>query len=240
VVPVIGLSLLAGCGALGDLSATAARAAAELPGSADAAVVLTWSGGESTLYPGRTFEPIDLSLFETNRGTTLADHEATFKELVRLRVEQTLASFASAPLRVLNDETGGLRVETTVCLTQDLSPEGRVEIGRGKYDPCDRHTEDSAVVFGEQIRRLGNGYSLEEWVTLFANVCTHETAHTFGYGHVSRSDRGENARGAYVELMLEAHTMTEMRKPQLMLSGLTACDDHPTPSDSVAATSAGK
>ncbi len=202
--------------------------------------MLAWWGGEASLYPGRTFDAIDLTQFETDRGTTLADHETVFKELVRARVEETLASFATTPLRVVNDDAGPLRTETTVCLTQDLSPEGRVEIGRGKYDPCDRHSDDSAVIFGEQIRRLGNGYSLDEWVTLFANVCTHETAHTFGYGHVTRSERSDHARGAYVELMLEAHTMTEMRRPQRMLSGLTACDGHDHDAETVAATTTGR
>jgi hypothetical protein len=229
---VIGLtSLSAGCGSV--LSAVPEASAAPLvsggalvtPANKERVrVALDWRGGSSTIYPDRRFDPIDLAGFHLDDGSTLADHADEFKTRVHDEMAVILASvdlFADVEVVDATDARAG--AETTILLTQSLSPTGRTEIGRGNFDPCNEYESDEALIFGEQIRRLGEGYTLDEWVTLFANVCAHEASHTFGFGHVSRDQIDPEARALYVELMLDGHTVAEMRRTQRMIHGQTNC-----------------
>jgi len=211
-VPTLGSSLNT---VLDD--AGASRSAASL-------IVLNWDGGANMLYPNLDLQPLDLALLATEDGGSLADREQEFKEQVRSRIEQILGGVEGVNVRIVSsDQNRDPAVETTVHLSQEMSPTGNVEIGRADYDPCNEHYGDEAVIFGEQIRRLGNGYTFEEWVTLFANVCSHETLHTFGYGHVLRSEHPPTDRAIYVELMLDNHTMNEMCRPQRLIHELSSC-----------------
>lgn len=187
-------------------------------------VALDWRAGLSTIYPDRRFDPLDLAGFHLDDGSTLADHEAEFKALVHAEMASILENIdLFEGVEVVDSAERTARAETTILLTQSLSPTGRTEIGRGNFDPCNEYESDEALIFGEQIRRLGDGYPLDEWVTLFANVCAHEASHTFGFGHVSRDDIDPSGRALYVELMLDGHTVAEMRNAQRMIHGQTNC-----------------
>jgi hypothetical protein len=237
---LIGLSLttgtlLTGCGVsipagvTGDSGSLSARAVlGETDGEDVAVIVLNWDAGENSLYPQRPMEAIDLSTFDTDGGHTLAEHEDWFKEQVRSRVEIILNDIDLFPVVVVNDDDWEV-IETTVHLTQEITPNGSMEIGRAYYDPCNAYHDDEAVIFGERIRRLGNGYAFEEWVNVFANVCAHETAHTLGFGHVSRLEQPPTERALYVELMLDGFTMSEMRRQQRMITDQSNCPDEEEP-----------
>ena len=239
---VIGLTLLipiatGGCGMSVDgvptlgSSLTTVRDDVSVSRNAPSLIVLNWDGGANSLYPDLDLQPLDLALLVTDDGGSLADREQEFKEQVRSRIEQILGDVEEISVQVVSGEQDqGTAVETTVHLSQEMSPTGNVEIGRANYDPCNKYYDDEAVIFGEQIRRLGNGYTFEEWVTLFANVCSHETLHTFGYGHVLRAEHPPTGRAVYVELMLDNHTMNEMCRPQRLIHELSSCpagDDAP-------------
>lgn len=209
---------------------------ANAPVATPVVVVLNWEGGQSSLYRDLDLKRIDLGSFTTSEGETLAEREEEFKELVARRIELILNGLEELDVRVVESPPAGVSVETTVHLTQELSPNGRVEIGRAHYDPCNGHYDDEAVIFGEQVHRLGDGFSFDEWVTVFSNVSAHETAHTFGFAHLSRVRNPPTQRSAYVELMLDNHTMSEMRRPQRMMSGQTNC---PTDDPSASGTMSG-
>ena len=188
-------------------------------------VALDWQAGASTIYPDRRFDPIDLAGFHLDDGSTLADHEILFKALVQAEMASILESIGLFDgIEVVDAADTRSGAETTILLTQSLSPTGRKEIGRGHFDPCNEYESDEALIFGEQIRRLGDGYPLDQWVTLFANVCAHEASHTFGFGHVSRDEHHDaSGRALFVELMLDGHTLAEMRRSQRMIHGQTNC-----------------
>lgn len=202
----------------------------------EAVVALDWRARKSAIYPEQTFDAIDLSGFHVADGSTLADHADLFKDRVREEMSVILEGVGVFDrVDVVDAAEGTADVETTILLTQSLSPTGRREIGRGNYDPCNEYEADEALIFGEQIRRLGDGYALDEWVTVFANVCAHEAAHTFGFGHVARDDIDTTERALYVELMLDGHTVSEMRRTQRMIHHQTNC---PTADSTAAATHA--
>ncbi len=238
---VIGLSLfvltnIVGCGVseIGYPSTQGAGAAIlrtslSPDNSNDAVVVLNWDGGKNDIYTDLTLSPIDLSLFKTDTGETLLAREASFKADVLREVESILSDVPEMNIRVVSGPSDEKTIETTVHLSQEVSPTGRVEIGRADYDPCNRYYDDEAIIFGEQIHKLGDGYSYEEWVTLFANVTAHEVCHTLGYGHVARADYPPTERALYVELMLDQFTMSDMRRPQKLLVTQSVC---PANSDS--------
>jgi len=182
-------------------------------------VVLDWRCGNSMLHPNLDPEPLDFGSFFVAGGGTLADRKVEFMDAVRVRIK-TILDGAGIAVRVEHAPTDA-EVETTVRLTQWASPAGKNEIGSAHYDPKNGRHGDEAVIFGEQIRRnerygeAAGEYTFDDWVAVFANVCSHETLHTLGYGHVPRSECPPD--GSDIEIMLDGHTMGEMRSEQRVL-----------------------
>jgi len=190
---------------------------------ADEVVVLDWDGGTSALYPDDPFEGIDLSLFQLTDGTTLADHDADFKELVRSKVGQIYCDDPDFSVKIEQKGESAYRgAKTIVYFAQFRAPSGG-QVGEADYDPCNRHDDDEAIIFGEQYERLGGPYSLDEWVTMFANTTAHEIGHTLGYGHIDRADRPDPARTLFVELMLDRHTISELQQEQRIVVDQSTC-----------------
>ena len=186
-------------------------------------VVLDWDGGTSPIYPGYEFDGLDLSLFRTGKRSSLAQEAELFKELVRQEIVSIYCDVLEVSIHVRNGPFDTQAEVTTVLLTQALQPDEGADIGEGEYDPCNRQHDNAALVFGEQIRLLAGTNTLEEWVSIFANLCAHEIGHTLGYGHVERDPQAQAERPLYVELMLGGHTMEEMRRPQRIFMDQTNC-----------------
>ena len=206
------------------LSATDCDNGARIDTGAADVVVLDWTGGTSPIYPNDYLEGVDLTAFETADDGTLADHAETFKELVRREVARIFCDWPATNVIVINGEDDE-PADTVVHLTQELQPGWGMDIGEAEYDPCNRQDDNAALVFGVRLRQLGNVYTFDEWVMVFANVSAHEIGHTFGYGHVLRDERPDVASGFCTELMLDRHTMAEMRRPQRFIADQTNCPD---------------
>lgn len=229
----VGLTLLAtagaaGCGgSLNDALPGRSLFLTECGGDADRVaadlVVLDWHGGVTAIYPDEDFEALDLSAFETANGGTLADDGELFKERVRLQVARIFCDSSGPGIRIRHADDVEDQAGTTVYYTQALSPVGWLQIGEAEYDVCNRQHDNVAVIFGEQVRRLGAAYTFDEWVLVFANLTAHEIAHTLGYAHVPRDESPEVERSYFVELMYDGHTMEEMRREQRFLTDQTNC-----------------
>jgi hypothetical protein len=232
------LSLSAGCGeSIADLFAARAIYVAEC-GEGDAArvddlVVLDWRGGVTPLHPDESFDALDLSQFPTSEGTTLAEDAELFHERVREQVARIFCESNGPLVQVLHADDSQFYGTSRVFLTQALSPATAKQIGEGEYDPCNDDHDNIAVIFGEQIRLLSGVYTFDEWVLVFANVTAHEVAHTLGYGHVSRSTLTASLRSPFVELMLESHSMDELRREQRFVVDQTHCPSGETAADAV-------
>ncbi|MCH8251303.1 MAG: hypothetical protein IID36_02505 [Planctomycetes bacterium] len=193
--------------------------------------VLDWTGGSSMLYADVELAPVDFDAFATSDGGTLADDSDALMEAVRERVAKILDDVATYGVTVVNGESDEVDAVTIVHIAQEISPDAPKEIGRAEYDPCDRQQDNAAVIFAERIAQLGGIYTVEEWISVFANVIAHEIAHTLGFGHIERSTDDLSERSLYVELMLDGHTMDEMRGAQRFLHAQTNCSDAPDGTD---------
>ena len=189
-------------------------------------IVVDWTGGTTAMYPGRELSPVDLSAFDLIGGGTLESEAPVFRDRVRRRMQEILNGLDAFELEVVNGEAGQLATAaTTVLMTMDLSPDGAKEIGRAEYDPCNRLSDNSAVIFGEQIYQLSDPCTLDEWITIFANVGAHEVAHTLGFGHITRGTYQPPERSLFIEIMLDNHTMAEMRQRQRFIEPMDYCAD---------------
>lgn len=232
---LIGLLLgaLTGCGAgLNDPAVLIRRFLPECDSDAGVdiedvdVVILDWTGGTSPIYPDDVFEAVDLSLFETDEGETLGDTAEAFKEAVRRQITRIYCDSPALSVRVVNGEDDEADLDVTVVhLTQELPPKGGTDVGEAEYDPCNLQSDNAALLFGERLLTLGNGYTYDEWVNVFANICAHEIGHTLGFGHVLRSEHPDSGRSIYIELMLDGHTMAELRREARFVFDLTNCPD---------------
>ena len=189
--------------------------------------VLDWTGGSSMLYADVELAPVDFDAFATSDGGTLGDDSDALMEAVRERVAKILDDVATYGVTVVNGESDEVDAVTIVHIAQEISADAPKEIGRAEYDPCDRQQDNAAVIFAERIAQLGGIYTVEEWISVFANVIAHEIAHTLGFGHIERSTDDLSERSLYVELMLDGHTMDEMRGAQGFVHAQTNCSDAP-------------
>ncbi|MBI3834961.1 MAG: hypothetical protein HY287_11580 [Planctomycetes bacterium] len=188
------------------------------------AVVLDWDGGTSPLLPDAPFDGIDLGEFQTSGGGTLADVGDNFKEAVRSQVARILCDLPIAPPRVTN---GKALPEGQVSVVQiaDIHSPQPGQIGKGEYDPCDQVHDNSAIIFGTELKLLGRTFSYDEWVNIFANVTAHEIAHGLGYAHAPRVDDSyASDRSLYVELMYATHTVDEMIREQRLVADMSNCE----------------
>ncbi len=175
-------------------------------------------------------EGVDLSAFETSDGRTLGDDAGNFKELVRQEIMRIYCDRGEVSVIVRNGEDDEGPADTTVHLTQETPPNGGTDIGEGEYDPCNLERDNAAIVFGQRLLQLADNYSRDEWLHVFANVCAHEIGHTLGYGHLERTAQPEEGRPLFVELMLDRHTMAEMRRQQRLILDQTYCPSDPVAS----------
>jgi len=186
-------------------------------------VLLDWTGGLNPIHPDKVMRGLDFSAFQTVDGGSLADAAERFQEDVRAKVSRIFCDDPELSVVVQNGEDTAFTADTVVHLTQETPPNGGTDIGEGEYDPCDRQNDNAALVYGERLRQLSGPYGYEEWVNVFANVCAHEVGHTLGFGHVERTAQPDIARSLYVELMLDRHTMAEMRREQRLVVEQTNC-----------------
>lgn len=219
-----------GCGNnLGD-AASKPLYVADCDGATTAAdvVILDWSGGTSKIYPDDEFPGLDFASFETAEGGTLADAPEDFKDAVRGEVLRILCELPSLRVAVLNEKDYLDTEATTIYLVHAPSRAGGGQIGEGEFDPCNLYHDNSALVFGVELRDLPGPYSFNDWVQIFANVAAHEIGHTLGFAHVPRTEPSESKYALYVELMLAGHTVDEMIRPQRFLSDQTNCPENAT------------
>lgn len=188
-------------------------------------VILNWSGGTSKIYPDDEFPGLDFASFDTADGGTLADAPEDFKDAVRREVVHILCELPAISVAVQNEKERLDADATTIYVVHAPSQAGGGQIGEGEFDPCNLQHDNSALVFGDELRDLPGPYSFDDWVLIFANVAAHEIGHTLGFNHVPRSEPSESEHAIYVELMLAGHTVDEMTRPQRFLSDETNCPD---------------
>jgi len=187
-------------------------------------IAIEWGGGTTGIYPSEVFDGIDLSTFNLQDGGTLADRSEEFKRSLTDQINQIYCDWPQTNLLVLSaSDADQFNIDTRVLITQGKRPDGRMDIGEAEYDPCDAQHDNDAVIFGERIRQLAGSYTFDEWVNVFANVTAHEIGHTLGYAHIDRDNRPDGPDAPYIELMLDRHTMKEMRREQRFVASQSNC-----------------
>jgi hypothetical protein len=217
--------LLYGCGNNLGNAASKPLFVSDCDGAATATdlVILKWSGGTSKIYPDDAFPGLDFASFDTADGGTLADAPEDFKDAVRREVVQILCDRPAISVAVQNEKERLYADATTIYVVHAPSQVGGGQIGEGEFDPCNLQHDNSALIFGDELRDLPGPYTFDDWVLIFANVAAHEIGHTLGFNHVPRSEPSDSEHMLYVELMLAGHTVNEMIRPQRFLSDETNC-----------------
>jgi len=188
-------------------------------------ILLDWNGGTTLLYPDQTFASMDFSVFDLMEGGTLADDVDVFKDAVQQKIIQIFCEYTDIQIRIEQAEDFPLTDATTVYFAQERAPVMAGQIGEAHYDPCNLNHTDTAVLFGDEIRRIGSDFTFDEWVLIFANTAAHEIGHTLGFGHIERADQPEPHRSLYVELMLDRHTVYELIQEQRFVVDQSSCPD---------------
>ncbi|HNQ24509.1 MAG TPA: hypothetical protein PKK06_15590 [Phycisphaerae bacterium] len=224
--------LAGGCGAGGGLVEAAARLRlndctpafpdAEGLGTADR-IVLDFTGGFSRLHPDVELPPVAWTAFALADGGTLADAEQDFIEDVRDTIVQILCEAGLYEVQVRVGEAEDFGEVNVVHFTADVPTDRSHQMGLAEYDPCNHYHDNIAIVYGGQIARYGIVGTYGEWVNIFANLAAHEIGHTLGYSHVSRAEAASSTRGSFTELMLDGHTIDELRGEQRILTAQSTC-----------------
>lgn len=202
-------------------------------------VYLDWSGGRTRIYPDNDMPGLNLALFETPDGGSLADRADEFKNAVRDEVSKILCDMPTDGIHLTSARVGLPKDHTRVCFAQVESPIGGGQIGEGEYDPCNQFNDNDAIIFGEALVNLGGPFAFEEWVSIFSNVTAHEIGHMLGYPHVPRVIYSPSQRPAFVELMMATHTVDEMIAAQRYLSDVENCPSAVAKSNDLAVYSCG-
>lgn len=186
-------------------------------------VSLQWGGGTTPIYPGETFDAIDLRAFPITGGGTLADRGEEFENAVTSEVKAIYCAFEDQSVVIAKRGEIAPPSATVILITQSLSPVGGGMIGEAEYDPCNQFMSNTGLIYGEQIRRLRTEFTFDEWVAIFANTIAHEIGHTLGYGHISRLEQPDPERSLFVELMLDRHTIDELKRPHRFVVKQSDC-----------------
>lgn len=230
-----GVTLIAGCGngigldSDGDLTPLVYADCPNtggLPVIATDSVYLDWTGGSTTLVTGGVANGLDFSVFEVTDGGTLADDPIGFKQRVLEQVRRIFCDFPDVAIQIDENDDADPSGGYTIVYVGQEAPRLAGQVGEADYDVCNVERDNQAIIYGEQMRRLGTSFTEEKWVMMFANTIAHEIGHTLGYGHVLREEVPEASRSVYVELMLDRHTLTELSREQRFLYNESNC---PTP-----------
>lgn len=186
-------------------------------------VALKWDGGTTPIYPGETFDAVDFDAFSLTDGGTLADRADEFQRAVTAEVKAIYCEYEDQSVAVAKRGEAVPDSATVILITQSLSPVGGGQIGEAEYDPCNRFVGNTGLIYGEQIRRLRTDFTFDEWVAIFANTIAHEIGHTLGYGHISRLEQPDPEQALFVELMLDRHTIDELKRPHRFVVKQSDC-----------------
>lgn len=222
----LALGAAGGCG-IDPIAAIVGDGDAPRDSNAVRYVVVDWSGGESAILRGQESPGFNFADFPVADGDSLSESEDDFRSRVLGEVSTILAEALGESVAVVDGEgamADSVQAASKVVVAQ-ITSSGDEQFGEAEYDPCDRFDGNSAVVFAEELHRAAGAIPLDDWVHVFANAISHEVAHNLGFGHVDREAFPPDARALYVELMLDRHTIAEMRQPQRMLVDMSNCEE---------------
>lgn len=187
-------------------------------------IVLDWDGGVNPLDPTIDINPLDPLDLPIYSGVTTVDDAEAFKEAVRLRIEEILCDLDPVDMRVILGVADDYPGATRVYLTIDLAPSDGNQAGQADYDPCNRHVDDRAIIWGGRfVEAAGAGWSREAWVNMLANVTTHEIGHTLGFAHPDQLGIMIDPDEAQRAIMLSSHKIPDLAAPQVFLISQNTC-----------------